>query len=76
MRSVAATTSERAAYVDIPPSNITSNRVTLSRGVLDALPLRELRSVLQAYDLDLSACLERRDLITVLEQCREIELVD
>lgn len=53
-----------------------SRGITLSRSVLSALPLRELRAITQAYELDVSRCLERSDLMHVLEESPEISLID
>lgn len=53
-----------------------SSKLTLSRSDLAQLPLRDLRAVMAVYELDVTQCLERGDLMRVIEQSPEIELID
>eukprot|EP01033_Poteriospumella_lacustris_P004556 gene4556-3258_t len=64
----------------VPPptatSSSSSSRTTMSREVLSTLRIRELRAILEAYEIDTSSCLYREDLMDLLMRSPEIQLID
>lgn len=59
-----------------PPTATSSPRTTMSREVLSTLRIRELRAILEAYEIDISSCLYREDLMDLLMRSPEIQLID
>ena len=51
-----------------------STLFTLSRSLLSEFSIRELKSIMQSYNIDGTGCLERADIISRIENCSDIQI--
>ena len=69
-----SSSSSSSNTVEQPSSSI--ERMVLSRELLHEMSIRELRSILEAFSINTMECVDKYDLIELLENCQFVNVVD